>query len=100
MMMVNKIQTFTPLTVCSQAKARLEQMGPAGFGCLDFAEVCVILVNLVVQKGAQRLQWCPFVYVGLDSCTPTQANKVNLITLLANGSDASKQRQWKPQGTL
>lgn len=40
------------------------------------------------------------VYVGVDKYTPAQESTFNLITLLANGSDASKQRQWKPWGTL
>lgn len=30
--------------------------------------------------------------LGVDKYTPTQENTVNVITLLANGSDARKQR--------
>lgn len=40
------------------------------------------------------------VYVGVDKYTLAQESTFNLITLLANGSDASKQRHWKPWGTL
>lgn len=56
--------------------------------------------HFYAKEGVQRLNWCLFVHVGVDKYTPTRENTVNLITLLANGSDTRKQRQRKPQGTL